>query len=295
MANSLLWVAIILLIDFDLFAMHFCGLNLDFPCMGWVAALIGLNVSIALFYRYVRRDDRLCVFINAYNQVICASIALSAGSYIGAYLSMPLIDKTLIAIDGILGFDWRNYVVWLDKHPWLTSALTYSYNSYNIQFAVLLPALFYSQLAHGQRVFMALYFSGLLTLFLATLFPAVGAYVYYTIDPAIFHSFTPQEPTLHQKQLLALLNHTTNTINFPAVGIISFPSYHSAIAVALMYAALPYRLLLPVFIPLNVAMLISTPIAGAHYLTDILGGIAFALLGIYIAERILPREKISTT
>jgi membrane-associated phospholipid phosphatase len=84
------------------------------------------------------------------------------------------------------------------------------------------------------------------------------------------------------------MHHTRHSIPYPGAGIVTFPSYHSAVAVILMYASWPYRWLRLVIVPLNIAVLLSTPFNGGHYLSDVLGGVAIAYLGIILAERLLP-------
>jgi membrane-associated phospholipid phosphatase len=71
-------------------------------------------------------------------------------------------------------------------------------------------------------------------------------------------------------------------------GIVSFPSFHAALATIYLYAA---RHRLWAFIPfalLDTLMLASTPPIGGHYLTDVIGGIAVALVAIGVTRRLQP-------
>ena len=80
-------------------------------------------------------------------------------------------------------------------------------------------------------------------------------------------------------------------------GLIAIPSLHTVMAVLLVYAMRGTGILLPVFIVVNVAMLVSTPVDGGHYLVDVIAGVAMAL-GLIALERrqsTRPHAVASTT
>jgi membrane-associated phospholipid phosphatase len=70
---------------------------------------------------------------------------------------------------------------------------------------------------------------------------------------------------------------------FELAGIVSFPSFHAASAVLYLWALWPVRGLGTASAVLNVLMLISTPVIGAHYVIDVIGGIALAVVSIRAA------------
>jgi hypothetical protein len=90
--------------------------------------------------------------------------------------------------------------------------------------------------------------------------------------------------------LFAISEHRISNIALPGVGIITFPSYHSTMAVLLIYACLPLAFLRLIIIPINLIMFFAIPIYGDHYLVDVIAGILIALLGIMIAHRLLPER-----
>ena len=62
------------------------------------------------------------------------------------------------------------------------------------------------------------------------------------------------------------------------VGLVSFPSFHTAAATLLAIAAWPDRRLRAVILPMDAAMLLSIPVEGTHYLIDMIGGAGVALI-----------------
>jgi membrane-associated phospholipid phosphatase len=60
-----------------------------------------------------------------------------------------------------------------------------------------------------------------------------------------------------------------------AEGIITFPSFHAALAVIFAVALWPVPILLRwIGLALNILMIASTPIDGGHYFIDVIAGIA---------------------
>jgi membrane-associated phospholipid phosphatase len=75
-------------------------------------------------------------------------------------------------------------------------------------------------------------------------------------------------------------------------GIVTFPSFHTALAIVLIYV---HRPPLPSFVPLmilNVVMLVAIPFAGHHYLVDMIAGAGVAAISIAIV-RLAIRPSLS--
>jgi membrane-associated phospholipid phosphatase len=104
------------------------------------------------------------------------------------------------------------------------------------------------------------------------------------------------ESELWQPQLIpALRAHEVHVIDLTRLrGLVSAPSFHAAAAT--LYIAYGWtipRLRWPV-LGMNAAMLLATPVEGTHYLTDILLGIAVAVVAIAVATlRAVPQERHS--
>ena len=70
-------------------------------------------------------------------------------------------------------------------------------------------------------------------------------------------------------------------------GIISFPSYHAALALLLLLGAWHNAWLRWPFLAINVAMIVATPIDGGHYFVDVIAGLAIAAVSQVVARRLL--------
>jgi membrane-associated phospholipid phosphatase len=78
-------------------------------------------------------------------------------------------------------------------------------------------------------------------------------------------------------------------------GIVSFPSYHAAVAILLTAALRRHRWLFPAACVLNGLMLVSTLSTGGHYLVDVLAGACIAWISQRVAQRDLERRAYRAT
>jgi len=262
------------------------GMSLDVSGIRVFFYIYGLFLVVSLFYRFVRRDDFIYLFGQVATQWLTAAALLGVLSYVSARLSFPLTDETWIAIDRAIGFDWRAYITWVDHYPFLTFLSSTAYISSGPQMMAMVVVLFlYKKISHIQRFLLTFLFTGIVTIFFAAIFPAVAGYVHYNIDVSHYANLHPIAARIHEAPYLAMRNHTTDVLTFPMQGIITFPSFHSALAIVLIYASWPVRWLRALAIPLNILVLFATPIDGGHWLTDVLGGVVIAFAVIYFIDK----------
>jgi len=66
------------------------------------------------------------------------------------------------------------------------------------------------------------------------------------------------------------------------IGIIGFPSFHAAAATLYIWGAWPIKIYRYPMLILNLLMIASTPVEGAHYISDVIAGILISVSSIYI-------------
>jgi hypothetical protein len=129
------------------------------------------------------------------------------------------------------------------------------------------------------------------TAVIASFIPAANALIYVDKAPTDLstlldggHSYFPT--------LEGLRAGTLRIIDFDGMeGLISFPSFHTANAILFVWALWPIRLLRLPMLVLNFLLIASTPLAGAHYLVDLIGGAAVAFAATF-ATSWLVREPL---
>lgn len=208
------------------------------------------------------------------------SLVLLLVSYLATATSRPLLDNYLAAGDASLGFDWVAYVRLLNAYPSIDHVLSMAYSSLSIQL-LLLPAIL-ALTARTDRLeeFVAHYgVAGCLTCLVMMAVPAAGAFDFYRPSPDILSSFSPGASTRHLGQLHALRTLKPFLLEH-AEGLVTFPSFHAALAAIFAYSTRGIRYIsLPVY-ALNAMMILATIPEGGHYLVDVLGGLAVAAVAI---------------
>jgi membrane-associated phospholipid phosphatase len=91
---------------------------------------------------------------------------------------------------------------------------------------------------------------------------------------------------LFQEHLIpALRNHTVTTIDLGALrGLVCAPSFHTAAGVLYIVTAWPIARLRWTLVPINLAMLLATPVEGTHYLIDMIAGLIVAVAAYAAVE-----------
>lgn len=193
-------------------------------------------------------------------------------SYLCVSLDAPLVERSLVAFDRSLGFDWLAVYQWVLAHPHVSGIFEFAYASGQWQLIALpvflglfgrrdeLPAFF----------FLLVIASGYLLL-ISTPFPATSAFVHFNV------SDNAAKATVSDFALLRAGSLKVIGLDGPQ-GLVSLPSFHTALAVLFTYSLRRFPRLVCIAAPLNVVMILSTPTQGGHYLADVIAGLLlFAL------------------
>jgi membrane-associated phospholipid phosphatase len=199
-------------------------------------------------------------------------------SYLSASLGWPLRDADLAAVDKWIGFDWIEFLRITNSAPNIGYLLALAYKSTSAQ--LLLLCLFLSlsgKLERLSEIFALLAITALTTLFLNMAIPAAGAYAFYLPSREMFNHFSELAGMWHYQILLQLRTLPVPELDFSKVeGLVTFPSFHTVLAIITTYGTRDHRYL---FIPvacLNAAVIVSTLPEGGHYLIDVIAGVAVA-------------------
>jgi membrane-associated phospholipid phosphatase len=217
-----------------------------------------------------------------FRQVLAFSCVGAALSYQVAAHAGPLWDGAFRTWDATLGFDAPAAFGELDERPLLAALNAAMYHSLVPQMVTALLALAWFGKAYEMRVLLfASIASGLIAVFLSGLFPALGN----LYDPAHYPNLGSSAAWLHRADIEGLRAGTLRTLDLREMkGIVTFPSYHAALATIYIAAfrGLPVlRWLGGGWAALTIA---ATPAGGGHYLVDVVAGIFLALLALRLAQ-----------
>jgi membrane-associated phospholipid phosphatase len=248
----------------------------QFPHLRSLAVLEVFSVALlALIWRVYQRtgrSDRIAGAAAAGGVLLVGMALLAASSYVVAALTpLPLFDGALTTADRMLGFDWNAWTAAIQRDPIIARALAASYDA---MLPELVGAVLYLGFCKEARLLLtSLILAGLFTVCISGLVPAIG--------------HLPNAP--HVPALLAL--RSGHMLDGLPQGLVSFPSYHAAVAILLTIAFRQRAWLFPAACVLNGLMVISTISSGGHYLVDVLAGAGVAWISHRIAQRDLQSRR----
>ncbi|UDL90274.1 phosphatase PAP2 family protein [Mesorhizobium sp. PAMC28654] len=202
--------------------------------------------------------------------------------YLVADTQRPLMDESLANIDAAIGFRWRDFLDLANAHPVIARALVFAYHSMGPQLPILFIVLAFSN--GGQRLtefVTMLAVSSALTATAMAMVPAAGTYAYFQPLAEDFSNFTARAGMWHYEELMRLRSdEPVNLLVSRAEGLTTFPSFHTVLAIIVVYALRFIPVLAWPLGLLNAVMIVSTMPEGGHHLVDVLAGATVALLTV---------------
>jgi membrane-associated phospholipid phosphatase len=257
-----------------------------------IVLCILIFLAVSCCYRRLRPDPWISFSTEACAQLTLVLSLGSALSYPLATAGFPYCDALLNGADRWMRLDWRTYLHFINNNPTLAVLTWLAYRSMLFQFTVLaLVLVAASRVMRLQQYVLANGLALCLALAVFTIMPAGGIYSFLQIQPAEFANLSPIM-THNQTLLLDALRTGQQTRVEQMEGLITFPSFHAVWAILFAWGFYPIKQLRFGAIMLNLFVIASTPIQGAHYFIDVVGGAAVAGIAIYAATRL---TRASTT
>lgn len=253
------------------------------PSIALMALLVGI-----WFYRCRRTEWRFAsAFENTAQIGVFAAFAAPL-SYIAASTNLPLHDGLLDAMDRALGFDWAALLAWMNAHPKTNLVLLLAYGTFIPQTTMIVLALaFTSRLIHLRIFILAFILTTLVTIAIFAILPAQGTWGFYHYSVAAHPAIVTATDGSHLVHFLGLRDGTFRMLMASGTeGIITFPSLHGGLGIIFILALWPIPYLRWIGLVVNLLLIASIPIEGGHYLVDVIGGLAVALLCWIAASRL---------
>lgn len=235
--------------------------------------LIPTLVLAGIWLWYVKRRIALLSDLAYYPLMLFLSgIAGLVLSYLVVDPGVPVYDNALAKMDSMLFFRWPDWLAFYRAHPWYQGVLQSAYDSWGLQ--IYGSAFFFAfkgWQSRNRELLRIAIASTVITLAVFHSLPALGPFFYYSVAPKL-------EPLLHLPYLRAGTALTLTPLDLQ--GLISFPSFHTVMAITFVYVHRGQGNLTRIIAVLNATMLLATIVCGAHYLVDLLGGLAVAAVSI---------------
>jgi membrane-associated phospholipid phosphatase len=240
-----------------------------------------LFLFLCLLYCVLRPLPRLVETTELVIWSVLLSNALSPLVLIAGRSPRPLVDQDLMLIDRRMHISTEFFIYLVDQSHVLKLIFVLAYSSVGPLAVITILALPFFGYAHATRRFVL---GTTLTLILSSaifaLWPAIG--------PWTTQSFRPTSEQIGvASYLMRLKSPGPVEVDLIHVGIISFPSFHVALAILCGVALGSFRRIRVWLWILIGLVCISTVTTGWHYGIDVLGGIVVAVVSIAVAGWIL--------
>lgn len=288
------WFIILALAAADAAGLRLTGMHLEPSGVLKLGAALAAFSALALVYTRWRPRERLVDLAQTAAQLMAFFAAIGTASYLVTASALPLVDDALAAADRVTGFDWLHWFIWVHERRIVALVLKLAYVSATPQLALIPIYLALSgQAERNSRLIWELMLSLALIVPLSASFPAASAWVHYAVTDLI--------PAVHMPDFTALRSGTMREIDLSRMeGLITFPSFHTTLAVLFVAALRKHRLALVIGGVVNGLMLLSIPSEGGHYLVDVIAGALIAAVAIraaaWIEQRLsapMPRAALS--
>ncbi len=254
------------------FSFHFTSLALTRFCIVVVAPL-----GFALYGRLRREMSWLVAPFHCFAQFAAFSGAALLLQFPLASFDFPFVDGTLARIEEALGRNWRTEFMAVFDHPALFSVMTSTYQLLLWQVPVACAIVGLRDPRRLQMFATANTIALAITLVLSALLPAGSAFYYYGCPL----------PAVSVPQILALRDGSLRVLDPDVMsGIITFPSYHTILALLVGWVLAGVGEIFAVAVTLEAAILVSTRIVGGHYYADMVAGAVIAAAAIWITRRL---------
>jgi hypothetical protein len=261
-----------------------CLFLTDLRLAPWPAVLrLGIPVVLMLgaaCYGLTGRSERIGATLMSVGTLLLFTLFAVVFSYLAIRGGWPLADARLAAWDHALGLDWPSYRTWIAEHPWVAYTTGLLYETSVIQILVALLVLGFSgRLAALAELTASLIISAFVSVSVGALLPALGAYSHYGVPDDGIAFYVPDIIAAHSGAL-KLLDLGA------AQGLVVFPSYHTAISIAVIIGCWPVRWLRYPVLLINAILVAGVPVWGGHYFVDVIAGTLLVIVAVVAWRRI---------
>ena len=298
--------------------MYFCLLVLAFITVTWFVllgyrmdhyvliqkvAVLGLFFSVAKFLSYAllqkngdefvqrfpfadNKRKAIVVLIEGFFFIYFSWLVLRVFNHLTMTVPIPYADEKLIQLDQLIGLNWQEYFKFVAQSPLLVLIFDKAYTGLsNLSLIAFVGLVLTNRLKQAKFFVVAFSITAIVCTLIGMFFPAKAAVDQLLTEPQLLNNF-PYSPGTYSVEIIERLRSSKSQFfdldNLP--GLTTFPSFHTAAGIVLVYSYRGSFLVIPVLI-YTVIMIASTPVFGGHYFVDIIAGTVVALVICRLVER----------
>jgi hypothetical protein len=261
--------------------------TINLASVATLALLLAVQLALVIYCR-VRGLSRLRPVVETTFLFLLINLGLLPITYAGMRLGLPIADDWLSLMDHAMGFDWRDFVRWIDERPVLALLLFVAYSSFVVQLLIV-PAYFAltGSVCRANAMVAAYAMIVIVSTAIGLWFPSEGTFHFYGIDQSQLKNIDIHFAIAYLSEFDAVRSQPTFEIRFDhAQGLLTFPSVHVACAALCTWAAWGSRYLWMPVTALNALMAVSAISHGGHFAVDAVGGLFVAMGCVALSNKL---------
>lgn len=254
----------------------------EFARFSLLAAMMGCLAGYCHYRRYhwQMTDSALVVAFAIASLMLCGLV-----SSVALRLGLPLVDAALARADALIGFDTRPMVHFVAANTWLSGLLYLAYGSSAL---LCLAAFGWSMLKRDRvqmwRIVATIGVAMQITALASILFPARGAALSLGLDALQGHGLPGGAGSYFADAFAYFYSGRDTLVALDRMnGIVSFPSYHTVMALVIVQGFAATILRWPAIL-WSALIIVSTVPMGGHYVVDLAAGLFVWVVALLLAQ-----------
>ena len=226
-----------------------------------------------------KNRDKIVIFLEGMFFISISWIILRIFNHLTMTAGFAYADDFLIKMDQVIGLDWQTYFTFVAGQPLLVFVFDHAYTGLtSLSMVAFIGLIFVNRIKQAEFFFVAFSITAIFCTVVGMFFPAKAAVNQLLLDTDLMLNF-PYPPGVYSVEIIDRLRsegpHFFDLAHLP--GLTTFPSFHTAAGIILVYSYRGSALLYPISL-YTAVMIASTPVYGGHYFIDIIAGTIVALV-----------------
>lgn len=239
-------------------------------------AIILSPLALHVVYSVLRPNPFISLVSGGLSAVIWSGVATGVTALAALRLNTPLFDATLASADNIIGLNTSVFVTWIAWRPQISQLLEIVYlSTVPLIFATVIFLAWTHRETRMWELCLSFAGSGMICALFSALLPAAGAFIHYGISRDILILLPEGSGIYYIPTFDAYRSGTLSVVDTMHLeGVVTFPSFHAAMALMLGYAVRGLRWLsVSAWIWSGLTIVSAVP-NGGHYIIDLIAGAA---------------------
>jgi hypothetical protein len=268
------------------------GIKIEFLSFTLAIAICLFFLGLGQFYRRVRIHEPIAASATVFGLAFMLTQFAVALNYMYLPYAYFGFDQQLAMFDASMAFVWSDFVRFFADYGLAIDALRIVYSSSFNQIILVIVVLGLASKIDDLHVYMVTLAIGvLICISIWSLFPSSSPVGFQPLADDVAKQLNLTLNAARGAELRRLAVEGITAYPPKAMeGLIGFPSFHTVMLVATVYAVRNVKLVFWPALMWNLAMFPAILIHGAHNLVDVFGGLAVAAFSIYCANKIMAAE-----